>query len=606
MKFLGANIGNCPHTEGLYKAARIAQMGGYNVFICKANSSSGEILEAIQKFNPNIIGFSYRLTPEIGFIELFRILKQIEINGLANKPNGQPRKFVFAGLPATIAILIAKSNELPVPVIPVQQLKNPIEQIEQVFTIFEFSQVKRKTVLDELKDELFPPRLQLLDHLADLAINDEKYQSVTPLPVPSLLAQRDLITRMNESSYPILRSHFGVPSDSIQPTIEGIREISNARVIDEISIGSSDLSQRYYGKPEEFKKRKNDGGVPYKDKDDLRQLFFASRTGNYPSCKPYAHTMGILDFIDDCIESGMLIGAHQAIPLYWFNQLDGRGSTPVYESIKEHIAAVKKLANLGIPVEMNDPNQWSSRYAHDTIVVADYGIITAVMIENGVKNIVLQMQFNKPIETGDFGDIAKMKTAAHIARNIGAISSIKANYYHETRTGIEYFSTDLKYAKWQLARSTLLQLILNPSIIHLVSYCEAIRAANPNDIIESSKIIRYTVDIFKQYEPEIRKIETDPIVLERMEFLNSEAEFLLKKIAKLDKEFNNQTSITKFLSNHDTIYKSIKTGLMAAPGIMNPDFKNEKLITKPMRNGFINAVDYDSGLLLHESDRLSH
>ncbi len=88
-------------------------------------------------------------------------------------------------------------------------------------------------------------------------------------------------------------------------------------MVDEISLGSSDLSQRYFGKPEEFKIRKNDGGVPYKDYNDLVKLFQATRQGNYPSIKPYAHVSDILNFIDICIKAGMLIGAHQAIPLFF-------------------------------------------------------------------------------------------------------------------------------------------------------------------------------------------------------------------------------------------------------------------------------------------------
>ena len=150
---------------------------------------------------------------------------------------------------------------------------------------------------------------------------------------------------------------------------------AEAGAVDEVSLGSSDLSQRYYGKAEEFEKRKNDGGVPYKDKNELRLLYLATRRGNFPAIKPYAHVSAIESFIDDCVEVGMLKGAHQAIPLFWFNELDGRGETQLEDSIREHIRAVKKLAALGIPVEMNDPNQWSSRWAHDTVIAADYGLM---------------------------------------------------------------------------------------------------------------------------------------------------------------------------------------------------------------------------------------
>lgn len=606
MRFFGANIGDCPHTEGLYKASRIAEMAGFKTFVCRPNSKNDYILGKINSFNPDFIGFSYRLSPDKGFIQLKIIMQLLDIHGLLNKKDGSKRMIAFSGLPETLRIIETRKHDFRVPVFLVPQVSNPLDQLNIVFNFFDLHESVRDFIVSELKEELFPPRINILDQLADEVIAKETYRLMPPLPVPDQLGRKSYIQRMKQSNYPMIRSHFGIPDESIMPTVEGIKELAKARVIDEISIGSSDLSQRYYGMHNEFKKRKNDGGVPYKDKLDLAMLFKASRNGNFPSCKPYAHTTGILAFIDDCVETGMLIGAHQAIPLFWFNQLDGRGSVPVEESVNEHVMAVKKLASLGIPVEMNDPNQWSSRWAHDTVVVADYGLITAVMLENGVKDIILQMQFNKPVETSDYADIAKMITASELAGRMKKSAKREVNIYHETRTGIEYFSTNIDTAKWQLARSTLLQMFLNPDIIHLVSYCEAVHIATVNDIIESSQIIRKAVDVYRAYEPELRKFQTDPIVLERKEFLREESDYLIRRIAQIDKDYKPDESITKVLSKPSIIFKSIEKRYMAAPGIMNPEFKTEFLITKPMKNGFFNAVDFKTGKLLREHERLSN
>ncbi|MFW5803601.1 MAG: hypothetical protein ACOCWG_00045 [bacterium] len=603
--FLGANIGNCPHTEGLFKAARIAEMAGFKTFVCKPESSLDHILAMISKYDPDYIGFTYRLTPLKGITELKKIINKLIANGLHKKFNGNNRKIAFSGLPETIKILNNRKNEFPIEIFPIRQIPNKLDQINLVFKYFDLNESVKLNIYSEIKEELFPPKIEMLDQLADEVIKNDNYQKIPPLPIPSESAKINLIRRMNESQYPLLRSHFGIPDDSINPTIDGIRILSNARVIDEVSIGSSDLSQRFYGKPHQFIKKKNDGGVPYKDINDLRALFLSSRTGNFPACKPYAHTTGILEFIDDCVNTGHLIGAHQAVPLYWLNKLDGRGSTNVKNSIKEHIDAVRKLGNLGIPVEMNDPNQWSSRWAHDTVVAADYGIISSVMLKNGVKDIILQMQFNKPVETSDFGDIAKFKVGSFLAHKFRNSLNTEVNIHHETRTGIEYFSTDLKHAKWQLARSSLLQMFLNPKIIHLVSYCEAIRAATVEDIIESSQIIRKSVDLFRKNEIDLRKYENIDLVKERKNFLLEETTYLLTKIAELDSNFNKDKNIIEYLSNPETIYKSIKHRFMTAPGIVNPDFKNEKLITKPMKNGFFNAVSFEDGHLLRENERIS-
>ena len=252
---------------------------------------------------------------------------------------------------------------------------------------------------------------------------------------------------------------------------------------------------------------------------------------------------------------------------------------------------------------MIDPNQWSSRWAHDTVVVADYAIISSVMLENGVNDIILQMQFNKPVETGDYGDLAKMKTSIAIAEKMRRSGKFKTAFHKETRTGIEYFSTDLQHAKWQLARSTLLQMYLNPAIIHIVSYCEANRAATVDDIIESSRIIRRAVNVFRDNEPDLRKHEEALIVKERIEFLEKESEYLINEIAQLDDFYDKNLSITRFLSNPETIFKSIDKRYMTAPGIMNPDFKNDSLVTRPMK-GVFNAVDLISGNTLTEKQRL--
>jgi len=384
--YLAFTIGNDPHTEGLFKSSHVGRLADIDCYVLAPGKTIDELAEAIKHYEPDFLGISYRLTPEIGVKEFTRILHKLKGFGLLTKENGDMRKVILAGLPKTMTMLEGIKSTLPCEVFLVPPETNPLIKAENNLDFFEVFDNRREKILSQLEEELFPYRIKELDQLAKEVIADEKYRFEPPLNVPSEKGKASLTYRHKEAERPLIRSHFGIPSDSIYPTIEGIEVISRAKVIDEISLGSSDLSQRYFGKPEEFENRKNDGGVPYKDYDDLVSLFRATRQGNYPSIKPYAHVNDILNFIDICIESGMLIGAHQAIPLFWFNELDGRGPLSVEDSIDEHILAVKKLAKLGIPVEMNDPNQWASRYAHDTLIVTDYALITAVMVTSGVKD----------------------------------------------------------------------------------------------------------------------------------------------------------------------------------------------------------------------------
>ena len=403
-----------------------------------------------------------------------------------------------------------------------------------------------------------------------------------------------------------MRSHFGIPADNIQPTVDGIRQLAMARVLDEVSLGSSDLSQRYFGHPEMFERLKNDGGVPYKTYEDLVKLYQASRCGNFPGVKPYCHVVDLVNFVHQCLDAGMLRGVHQAVPLYWFNELDGRGPANVRESVKQHFAAVRELAKCGIPVEMNDPNQWSSRWAHDTIIVTSYALVSAVMTMCGVENMVLQMQFNKPKETGDYADLAKMQAGMEMARRVSMYRKMPAPIFRETRTGIESLSADMTKAKWQLARSTFLQMCLDPHIIHIVSYCEANYAARPADIIDSSRLIRRAIRIFRDHKEDIMKEVNTPIVSERKEYLIKESEYLLQEIAQLNPRYQlcPIEAIAQYVGDEDVIASSIEKKIMSAPGIINDKYKGD-FITKPMKYGVINVVDdYTHPNIITEAERL--
>jgi hypothetical protein len=603
--FLASTLGNDPHTEGPHIASKVAKLAGISSVLLEPSPGHALILEGIHAHDPLFLGFSYRLSPPIGVAEFKKVLFTLRNEGLLVGRNGEPRRIAFSGLPDTIAKLRAIAHELPCSVQLMEPHPNVMDRIDAMLDFFDVVK-DRKSIRTTLRNEIEPPGIAILDQLADEVVRGRDYLTEPPLPVPSPAAIKDYTVRIRESGMPVIRSHFGIPHSTIEPTVEGIRAIAEARVIDEVSLGSSDLSQRYFGKPEEFDKHKDDGGVPYRTEEDLVKLFQASRTGNYPSVKPYAHVVGLVPFIDTCIRTGMLVGAHQAIPLFWFNQLDGRGPTPVPESIAEHIAAVRELARRGIPVEMNDPNQWSSRWAHDTIIVASYALISAVMSTNGVKDMVLQMQFNKPRETSDHGDLAKMTAGLEIAGVIASHTKPAPTIYRETRTGIESLSPDLEKARWQLGRSTLLQMMVDPHILHLVSFCEANHAAKPEDIIESSKIIRRAVRVFREHSPDLRQHLDDPVVLERREHLLKEVAFLLREIAKLDRGYAGQplAALAPLLADAGTLAASMEKRLMTAPGIVLPQYRNTTLVTRPLR-GFIDAVDSGTGTrVMPEVERL--
>ncbi|SEO26544.1 hypothetical protein SAMN04488134_105183 [Amphibacillus marinus] len=603
--FIGLTLGNDPHTVGIHKAAKLAKLAGIAYMILPPALSDDEKIKTLIDQNPRFIGLSYRLSVEPALSELKKFLERMEEAGLFKDPE---RRVGFSGLFLT---LDAISNGGLLEQYPIELIGSD-KQIEvktnQTLNFFQVAQGhERDQIVELVRQEANPKKVPLLDELASEVVDQNSYLSEQPLKKPSEDALKHLPNRMKESAIPLIRTHFGIPSDSIDPTVQGIIKLAEQGAVDEVSLGSSDLSQRYFGNEQAFQIYKNDGGVPYKNKAELAALFEASRRGNFPSVKPYAHVYQLKPFVDTCLETGMLVGAHQAVPLFWFSQLDGRGPLSVPDAIQEHIETVEYLASKNIPVEMNDPNQWSSRFIHDALFVVDYALIAAVMYASGVKDMIFQHQFNKPAETGDYADLAKMAAAKVIIEQIRPEGN-QANVYLEARAGIEHFSTDLEVAKFQLARTTLLQMIFDPNMFHLVSYCEASHAATADDVIESAKIVRRSAKLFKDHEAKLKKVLTDPIVVERKQFLLNEAMVVLKAIASLSKAYREDMDMAEWyqcLADPQALSEAMARRYMTAPGITLPDYENTELLTKIGRYGFIDCyASYDDARPLTEQERL--
>ena len=590
-RILITTLGSDPHTQGLFKFARIAREAGYEVTSLPPGSTVDEILSALKRDDPAIAGFSYRLSAKSGLDAMTALMTRISENGQLKCVNGDARRFAFAGLPETVDLVqgsLAKYG-----IAGIRQAPDPLVSVAQVLDFLEIFDARRETILKAARQRLMPPRIEELDRLAGEVVADPTPEP--PLPMPSEAAKKSYTQRIRESwpARPILRTHYGEPGDTIAPTVEGIRKMARAGVIDEVSLGSSDLSQRFYNQPSEWVGKKNDGGVPYRELKDLVELRKAAECGNWPAMKPYSHVTGMESFVDDCIKAGMLIGSHQAVPLYWFNRIDGRGPADVHESILEHMRTVKKLAGLGLPVEMNDPNHWSSRWGSDAVVVADYGLIASAMLACGVKDMVLQMQFNKPRETSDCADLAKFLAAQDIVRMLIPAGS-PVNVWLETRTGIDPFEPDLEIAKRQLARSTLLQMFMAPHAMHLVSYCEALHLAKPEDIIDSSALIRRAVRLFHKHEKELLPILRKPEIVERRAYLVKEATWLLRAIGGLHpKADRGPANLFERLGNPDVIFAAIEKGYMAAPGIFTEPFRRiaANTHTDVVSGGYVNPID---------------
>lgn len=603
--FIGLTLGQDPHTVGIHKAGKIAKLAGINYKILPPAMDDNSKIRAIMSENPKYIGLSYRLSTDKAISELEKFLYKLDEYGLFNNSD---RRFCFAGLFSTLKAVKSIGLDRKFNLTLMGSDKDITKKTIETINFFGIESVeKKKLILDTVLKESHPAKFDILDQIAKRVVENDNYLMEKPLKKPSDYALRYFPQRMKESQIPLVRSHFGIPDETIIPTIQGIEKIADNGAVDELSLGSSDLSQRYFGNERAFKENKNDGGVPYKNKEDLMMLYLATRRGNFPSIKPYAHVINLKSFVDTCLEVGMLEGAHQAVPLFWFSELDGRGPLSLEDAIKEHIETVKYLAGKNIPVEMNDPNQWSSRFVHDTLFIVDYALIASVMYNSGVKDMIFQHQFNKPAETGDYADLAKMAATKEIVEMIRPICN-KANIYMETRAGIEHFSTDLEEAKYQLARTTLLQMIFNPNVIHLVSYCEADHAATADDVIESSKIVRRAVKFYKENERDLKPLLNNEIVQKRKKYLVEEAKYVLYEIAKNSsyyKKFMTIKDLYKCLSDSKALYTSIENRIMSAPGITLEKFSTPDMLTKSNEYGFIDCYEnWEDNAPMNEEKRI--
>jgi glutamate mutase epsilon subunit len=250
--------------------------------------------------------------------------------------------------------------------------------------------------------------------------------------------------------------------------------------------------------------------------------------------------------------------------------MDGRGPLTLKESIKQHIEAIKWHGENNIPVEINDPHQWSLRDAPDAIAVADMYLNGIMAKELGVKHFIAQYMFNTPPSSSLDMDLAKM-----LAKNELLQSLVDENFsvIKQVRTGLASFPLDLDKAKGQLAVATMIQLSINPDIVHVVSFSEANHAALPEDIIESCKIVDQVID--RYYSSKISILNEK--ILDRKKELMRQAKWIVNLIPEINK---TSEKITNPFTNYENLHRLVELGIFDAPHLKNNEFALGKIKTK--------------------------
>lgn len=474
MKILGASIGNCVHVAGVFHFLQLAEKEGYECDFLGPAVSNEKIFDRVNEWKPDIIGISFRLTPEnvIPLLEDIKNRKQkLRIQDSTYNP-----KWVFGGT-------------------------KPVADIAKTYGFFDFV----SDGFDDIKDSI---RFLRGEGLCSTAEDFGK----------------NVVERIDKTyPYPILRHHFGLPS--MNDTIEGIKEIAESKVLDVISLGPDQNAQQFFFKQDKMRKEYDGaGGVPIRSDEDLIRLKEASLCGNYPLMRCYSGTEDVFKYAPMLLDT--INNAWTAIPLYWYNELDGRGTRSIETSIVEAQKLIKWHAERNIPVEINEPHHWGLRDAHDVIPVATAYISALNAKKLGVKNYISQYMFNNPNGVSFSMDFARVLAMIEMVESLEDEGFV---IYRETRAGLALFNADPYVAKGQLAASTFMQMCVKPHIMHVVGYCEANHAACSDDVIESCKIVK---GVIRHTLEDEFQVENNEKIVERKNQLIREARVLLDYICE--------------------------------------------------------------------------
>ncbi len=535
---MAGSIGNCVHVAGAVHFLNLAEDAGFETMFLGPANSIDTIIERVRSHKPAIVSLGFRLTPA-NVIPLVRELMD------KSKTLSEQPAWLFAGT-APVAREVEKLGFFEV-------IFDGTEDIDDCL-----SYLRTGTRLQSGGAEVFAQTLT------------DRIRQKRP--------------------YPLLRHHFGLPD--YEQTVEGVAEIAKARVLDVISLGIDQNTQQFFFAPE----RRNPamdgaGGVPVHSEADFVRLKEASRCGNYPLMRCYSGTADVERLAD--VLRRTIDNAWCAVPLCWYNELDGRGTRKLLASMQQSQQLMQWHGERGIPVELNEPHHWGLRDAHDVISVAMAYISAYNAKKYGVSDYIAQYMFNIPNAMSFSMDLAKVLAQIELAETLAAPGF---RVYREVRAGLPFLSGDPDVAKGQLAASTALSMNVAPHIIHVVGYSEAIAAATPEVVIESCKIVRGVVRSTLYGNA---NAAADPAVQARRSTLLAEAMALIDFICVHYRDASDDP-----LGDAAVLADCIRRGILDAPHIMkNAEFTG--CLSTRVHEGKCLAYDCTTGRYPTEHERLA-
>lgn len=593
------------HTMGIKAAAALLSDCGFQVIIApeyiediidkiSSEDNQQKFVEWIKCNKINHLGISYRLDPEDAVLLVGHIVHIMKKNELYETDSAIVKSVFFAGLTRACDHI---DKEYKGRIKTFRGGESP----EETLTIMG---VPKEEIPAELREGCKYDK-ELME-FGKYVIQAGEYKQRNPLRknnYPELGTKRDTLELRLDHNFkdgfqPLIRAHSG-PYESAMTRKECIqefqiwcRQLADAGYLDILSIGTSQLSQSNFG--ENWDNKVNGGGVPINSEQEFIDVWKAARP---MLVRTYSGTKNVKPMAE-MYERTINISWH-ALSLWWFNELDGRGPNSLYHNLVEHVDAIKRIAEMGKPVETNVPHHFAFRGCDDATYVVS-GYLSAKMAKKcGVKTFVLQNMLNTPRSTWGVQDIAKARVLLKL------VKELEDNQFRvilQTRAGLDYFKPDIEYAKAQLAAVTAMMddidphNLLSPEIIHVVSYSEALFLATPDILNDSIKITRTALE---EYRKRKKRKETPDVMTED---ISDRTDLLEKTVRAIIKAMED--NITELYSP-EGLYIAFTAGFLPVPELWSDTEKYrhaKEWGTKGIKGGYYLT---DKGVLISTDARIN-
>lgn len=522
-RVLAGAIGDCAHSLGVETFAEWMEDKGLGYVAIKLGPAVpiADVINKVRESRPPVVAVSSRL----GDLHVDKLITQFVDLAWEHGVNPQASgiRYCFGGL-RTAANLVRAMTGKPVlddKFSPKDERNYDLEKIAEEYK----GNQKFKNFFELIVDDYVT--MEELDLFA-LGKSLTRYQEVK--------WSDDLLDRIKQvrelEDRPVIRAHIGIQAETIEPTVKDVEKISDAGCLEIVSLAPDQPTQAFLAKfvrgeedPEKY--LKGQGGVPIRTREDLKRLKDATRRGNFPTTRIYSGTDELTELAKLFEEAFNM--PFPAVPIFFYNEIDGRGPISIYDGFNEHFQVIRWWAERGKPLEVNDPHQWQLRNCSDDMYVTDHVLSGVVAQKLGIKNYIIQLMFNLPPDIAPIYDLAKMKASCELLEPL--TRQFDFNIIRETRGGLSSFPPNLHMAKGHLAVTTYWQMFMEPEIVHVVSFSEAHHEARADDIIESCDIVKAVFKNFRMGEQ--FDVWSDPRIIARKKELKQGAMYNILHLAML-------------------------------------------------------------------------